>query len=69
MVRYKMVESGLTHVLHSIVITALLYLFMLYVLKQKPSTAETRSLALGSLTLAYMLVFGHNLPSMSALKL
>ena len=69
MLRYKMVESGLTHVLHSIVITAIAYVLMLYVGKQIPSTAETRSLALGSLTLAYMLVFGHNLPSMSALKL
>ena len=52
-----------------IVITALLYLFMLYVLKQNPSTVETRSLALGSLTLAYMLVFGHGAPSMGSLKL
>ena len=69
MVRYKMVESGLTHVLHSIVITAVAYLFMLYVLKQNPSTAETRSLAIGSATLAYMLVFGHGAPSMGSLKL
>ena len=64
-----MVESGLTHVLHSIVITAIAYVLMLYVGKQSPSTAETNSLALGSLTLAYMLVFGHNLPSLGALKL
>ena len=64
-----MVESGLTHVLHSIVITAIAYVFMLYVLKQSPSTAETRSLAFGSAALAYMLVFGHGAPSLGALKL
>ena len=64
-----MVESGLTHVLHSIVITAIAYVVMLYGLKQSPSTAETRSLALGAAALAYMLVFGHGLPSMGSLKL
>ena len=64
-----MVESGLTHVLHSIVITAVAYLVMLYGLRQSPSVAETNSLALGSLTLAYMLIFGHGLPSLGALKL
>ena len=64
-----MVESGLSHVLHSIVITAIAYVIMLYVLKQSPSTAETRSLALGAAALAYMLVFGHGAPSLGALKL
>jgi hypothetical protein len=55
--------SSLEHVLHSTVITAIIYLVMLYGLKQSPSMAETRSLALGSLALAYMLLFGHKLPA------
>ena len=55
--------SGLEHVLHSSVITAGAYIIMLHVLKQSPSMAETRSLALGSVALAYMLVFGHKLPN------
>ena len=61
--------SGLEHVLHSIVITAVLYLAMLYGLNQSASVAETRSLAIGSLSLAYMLIFGHKAPTMSALGL
>ena len=64
-----MVESGLTHVLHASVITAVAYILMLYVLKQSPVVAETRSLALGASALSYMLIFGHELPSMASLKL
>ena len=55
--------SGLEHVLHACVITAIAYVVMLYGLKQSPSMAETRSLALGSAALAYMLLYGHKLPS------
>ena len=62
MLEYKMVESGLTHVLHSCVITAVLYILMLFVLKQSPAVAETNSLALGASALSYMLIFGHKLP-------
>jgi len=61
--------SGLEHVIHSCVIVAIAYVVMLYGLKQSPSTAETRSLALGAAALAYMLIFGHGLPSMGSLKL
>ena len=61
--------SGLEHVLHASVITAVLYITMLYGLRQSPSVAETRSLALGALALAYMLIFGHKAPTMSALGL
>ena len=55
--------SGLEHVLHACVIIAIAYVVMLYGLKQSPSVAETRSLALGSLALSYMLLFGHKLPA------
>jgi len=58
--------SGLEHVIHSCVIVAIAYVVMLYGLKQSPSVAETRSLALGSVALAYMLIFGHKLPTMNA---
>jgi len=58
--------SGLEHVIHSCVIVAIAYVVMLYGLKQSPSVAETRSLALGSVALAYMLLFGHKLPTMNA---
>jgi len=61
--------SGLEHVIHSCVIVALAYVIMLYVLKQSPSVAETRSLALGSSALSYMLIFGHKLPTMKSLQL
>jgi len=61
--------SGLEHVLHSSVITAIAYVIMLYGLKQSASVAETRSLALGSVSLAYMLLFGHGAPKLSALGL
>jgi len=61
--------SGLNHVLHACVITALAYVTMLYVLKQSPVMAETRSLALGATALSYMLIFGHKLPTMNSLKL
>jgi hypothetical protein len=55
--------SGLEHVLHACVIIAVAYVVMLHGLKQSPSMAETRSLALGSAALAYMLLYGHKLPS------
>ena len=56
--------SGLEHVIHACVIVAIAYVVMLYGLKQSPSMAETRSLALGSAALAYMLMFGHNMPKL-----
>lgn len=54
--------SDLEHVIHACVIVAIAYVVMLYGLKQPPSKSETRSLALGSFALSYMLLFGHKLP-------
>jgi len=48
--------------LHSILIGALLYLFMVFVLGQKEVVAENRSILLGALALVYMILFGHGLP-------
>ena len=60
--------GDLEHVLHASVIVSVAYVIMLYVLKQGPQLAETRSLALGSAALAYMLIFGHKLPELPELK-
>lgn len=56
-------ESGRTMILHSVVIGILLYLFMLLVLKQRPAVAENRSILLASFVLAYMIMFGHGMPT------
>lgn len=54
--------SELEHVVHACMVVAVAFLVMVYALKQSSATAATRSVALGSLVLAYMLVFGHGLP-------
>jgi len=55
-------ESGLTMLLHSVIIGLLLYIFMIYVLGQKQVVAENRTLLLSALVLIYMILFGHGLP-------
>lgn len=50
-------------VLHAAIITGLLYLVMVYGLKQKQQVAENRSILLGALVLVYMVMFGHGLPT------
>lgn len=55
-------ESGLTMLLHSVIIGVLLYIFMIYVLGQKPVIAENRTLLLSAFILIYMILFGHGLP-------
>ena len=56
-------EKGRIMFLHSVVIGILLYLFMTFILGQKQSVAENRSILLASLALIYMLLFGHGLPT------
>ena len=56
-------ESGLTMVLHSVIIGVLLYLFMFYLLKQKQMVAENRSIVIAAIVLIYMIVFGHGMPT------
>ena len=56
-------ENGRMMLLHSVIIGILLYLFMIYILGQKPVVAENRSILLASLTLIYMILFGHGLPT------
>lgn len=56
-------ERGLMMLMHSLVIGVLLYLFMVYLLNQKPIIAENRSILISSFILSYMILFGHNLPT------
>jgi hypothetical protein len=56
-------EGGLMMALHSAIIGVLLYLFMIYILGQKQVVAENRSILLAALALAYMILFGHGLPT------
>jgi hypothetical protein len=56
-------ESGLTMLLHSVIIGVLLYIFMIYVLGQKQVVAENRTLLLSAVILIYMILFGHGLPT------
>jgi len=48
--------------LHSIIIGLVLYVIMVYGLKQRHVVAENRSLLLAAFVLIYMIVFGHSLP-------
>ena len=56
-------ESGLTMLLHSVIIGLVLYLIMVYVLGQRQALAENRTLVLSALILIYMILFGHGLPT------
>lgn len=50
-------------VVHSVIIGLLLYVFMVFALKQNNNVAETRSVLIAAIVLIYMVVFGHGLPS------
>jgi len=56
-------EKGRMMLVHAIIIGILLYIFMLFILGQRQSVAENRSILLASLILAYMILFGHGLPT------
>lgn len=56
-------ESGLTMLVHSVIIGVILYIFMVYVLKQRQTVAENRSIVLAAVVLIYMIVFGHGMPT------
>jgi hypothetical protein len=56
-------ESGLTMLLHSAIIGIILYLIMVYILKQRRVVAENRSVLLAAAVLIYMIVFGHGMPT------
>ena len=56
-------ESPKVMVLHSLIISLILYSIMFYIFKQEQVKAETRSILIGSVLLLYMTLFGHNLPT------
>jgi ACR3 family arsenite efflux pump ArsB len=56
-------ESGLTMLVHSAIIGVILYIFMVYILKQRQVVAENRSIVLAAVALIYMIVFGHGMPT------
>lgn len=55
-------ERGLTMLLHSATIGIILYILMVFALKQSPLIAENRSILIASVVLIYMIVFGHGMP-------
>ena len=48
---------------HSAIIALLAYGVMTFLLKQRQSLAENRSLIIFSVVLLYMILFGHKLPT------
>ena len=56
-------ESGRMMFLHAVLIGVVLYVVMTVVLGQKPIVAENRSFLLAAVVLAYMILFGHGLPT------
>lgn len=57
-----MKERGLTMLMHSAIIALVAYVAMVYGMKQPAMMAENRSLLIGSVSLIYMILFGHGLP-------
>ena len=55
-------ERGLMMLLHSLIIGLILYVLMIYALKQPQAIAENRSILNASVVLIYMILFGHGLP-------
>lgn len=56
-------RGAMNHLSHSILLGILLYFVMVFVLKQPYEMAQDRSMLIAALALAYMILFGHSLPS------
>lgn len=56
-------EEVLNHVLHAFIITIVLYILMKFLLKQSQNMALNRSILIGAVSLIYMILFGHGLPT------
>ena len=57
-------ERGLVMLFHSLIIGVLLYLFMVFGLKQKSLVAENISIMIAAVVVIYMIMFGHGLPKL-----
>ena len=55
-------DSGSMMLLHSVIIGAFLYFFMIVVFDVAQPVAENRSILIASIVLIYMILFGHGLP-------
>lgn len=55
-------ERGIIMFVHSLLIGIFIYVFMIY-LGQPQIIAENRSVLIAALILAYMILFGHGLPT------
>jgi hypothetical protein len=58
-----LVSSGITHVVHAIIVGVVLYLIMYFLLRQRSEVAENRSILIAAVVLVYMILFGHGLPT------
>lgn len=58
-----MQERGITMFIHAVLISIILYLVMVFIMKQSSVVAENRSFLLGAIVLIYMILFGHGLPT------
>jgi len=56
-------ENGLMMLLHSAILGVILYVVMIFGLKQKQAVAENRSILISAIALIYMILFGHGLPT------
>ena len=56
-------ESGATMLIHSVLIGIILYVVMRFLLGQRQIVAENRSILISAIALAYMILFGHGLPT------
>ena len=57
-----MEERGAMMAFHGLLIAIILYVIMVFLLKQQPIVAENRSIIIGALVIIYMILFGHGLP-------
>ena len=55
-------ERGIMMLFHGVVIALVLYLVMVFLLKQNGAIAENRSILMGAVIVIYMILFGHGLP-------
>ena len=55
-------ERGVMMAFHGLLIAIILYVIMVFLLKQQPIVAENRSIVIGALVIIYMILFGHGLP-------
>ena len=55
-------DRGIVMVFHAFLLGLLLYILMVFGLKQSKAVAEDRSVLLAGVVLVYMVLFGHGLP-------